>query len=100
MMWTDNPALDAEREFNRRTAATKMWERENYRGDCPYCGKAMFSEAYDWEENCRYDEEIGEYAHEYCSHVAQEEREETEEAFDKQMGNPMEAIDNLLRVTA
>lgn len=77
MMWTDNPALDAEREYNRRTAYTKMWEQENYRGECPYCKKPMYDGAFDWEENCKYDEELGTEAHEYCSWLAKEEEAET-----------------------
>lgn len=71
-----DPAMDAEAYQTHLTASRRMFERENYRGDCPYCGKPMYDEAYDWEENCKYDEELGDFAHEYCAWKAQEDREE------------------------
>lgn len=100
MTWTDNPVADAERYIKHCTASRRAWELDNYKGDCPYCGKPMFTETSDWEENYRYDEELGDFAHEYCSWQAREDAEEAEEAFDEMMGNPMEELDSILKVTA
>lgn len=78
MMWTDNPALDAEREYNRRTAYTKMWEQENFKGNCPMCGKPMFDGAWSTLENAVIDDETDEYYHEACLFVLNEDRREEE----------------------
>lgn len=71
-----DPVRDAEAYYTAQTAAQEQWERENYKGKCPYCGKPMFDGAYDRAENWVYDEEIDDYSHEWCMILAQEDREE------------------------
>lgn len=87
-----DPAMDAEYYFEQKTAAAIQWEQENYKGKCPYCGKPMFEGAYDTAENWVYDDDIDDYSHEWCRTLAQEEREEAEEAFDDMLGHPMEML--------
>lgn len=105
MIWRySDPVLDAEAYFTHAEAATIRWEEEHYRGKCPYCGKPMYEDAEDWKENWDFDEEIDDYAHEACIYWAAKDREEEEEearaeaetAFTKMMGNPLEALDNLV----
>lgn len=100
MTWTDDPTRDAERYYTRITAAQEQWEKENYVGRCPLCGKPMFTGAYDSHENA-VEDETGEfeYVHEFCQ-MLRDAEEEYEEAFDDQMGNPMDELDNILKVTA
>lgn len=98
MMWTRDPELDAERYYNKMTASRLQFERENYKGNCPCCGKPMFDGAMSIAENAVYDDETDEYYHEACLDILIEEREETEEAFNEQMGNPMDALDRLMAV--
>lgn len=68
-----DPAMDAEAYYQKVSANRRMFELENYKGECPYCGKPMFDGAYSIDENWVYDERIDEYAHELCRDRAAEE---------------------------
>lgn len=71
-----DPAMDAEAYYEAKTASRRMYELENYKGDCPYCGKPMYDNTSDRSENCVYDEYIDDYAHERCRDHAEIDREE------------------------
>lgn len=93
MLWRyADPALDEEAYRYEQDKKQERWEAEHYRGRCIHCGKPMFEGAYDTAENWVYDEDIDDYSHEWCRTLAQEEREEAEEAFDDMMGHPMEML--------
>lgn len=92
-----DPVRDAEAYYTAQTAAQELWEKENYVGKCPLCGKPMFTNAYDFRENAVEDEDGEyEYIHEFCQDVRRWDREEAEEAFDEMMGHPMDALDRLV----
>lgn len=72
-----DPAMDAEAYFQHQSASRRMWELENYQGDCPLCGKPMFTNSSDFRdraiENWEYDEG---YVHEWCQELKDEEEME------------------------
>ena len=87
-----DPAMDEEYIYNKKTASRRMWEQENFKGECPYCHKPMYDGAYDRSENWVYDEYIDDYAHERCRDHAEIDRE----SFDEMMGHPMEDLERLV----
>ena len=101
MTWSDNPTMDAERYYAQTTANQRAFERENFVGICELCGKPMFLQMYGYMDRVIDDLDYAEgYVHEHCRDRHLEDLEEYEEEFDDQMGNPMDELDNILKVTA
>lgn len=68
-----DPALDEEAYRYEQDRRNRAWEAEHYKGTCPYCGMPMYEDASDRAENWVYDEQIDDYAHEWCMILAREE---------------------------
>ena len=71
-----DPERDADAYFTAQTAAQEKWERENYAGKCPACGKPMFHGAISAMENAVLDDETDDYYHETCLQILNWDREE------------------------